>query len=289
MMKSEDFGTKMENTWCPGCPNFGILQAVKEAFAELATEGKIKAKDISVIVGIGCHAKIFDYLNVNAFYGLHGRPLPVALGIKTSNPQLTVVAFGGDGDTFAEGISHFIHNCRHNANITMLVHNNQAFSLTTGQATPTTEKGFVGPSTPSGKKEEPINPVVLALVSGATFAARGSALDPVHLKGIIKKAIEHEGFSFVDILQPCLIFHDSSSYYVKNTYKVEGNNTQDIKQAMELAKEWDYSFEEDKKVPLGVFFEIKKPTFESQWANLGKPCYLIDRKIDWQKLAEEFK
>src|SRR3989344_6617795 len=140
-MEPKDLNTKEENTWCPGCPNFVILETVKKALAELTNEGKIQIKDTAVVTGIGCHAKIFDYLNINSFYGLHGRVLPLALGIKLGNPNLTVLGFGGDGDTYAEGLEHFIHNCRYNADLTMLAHNNQVFSLTTGQFTPTTEKG----------------------------------------------------------------------------------------------------------------------------------------------------
>jgi len=288
-MEAKDFNTKGEITWCPGCPNFGIYQAVKEVLADLVNEGNIKVKDITISVGIGCHAKVYDYLGVNGFYGLHGRPLPVALGVKIANPELTVLAFGGDGDTYAEGISHFVHNCRHNANITMLVHNNQNFSLTTGQATPTSEKGFVGASTPFGEEEEPINPLALSLASGATFVARSYALDPVHLKATLKEAIEHKGFSFVDILQPCIIFHNTIPYFKDHIYKLENNNKEDLKEALDLAREWDYSFNKDKKVPIGVFYQIKKPTFEEQWSQLGKPCYLIDRKINWEKLSGEFK
>lgn len=287
-MEAKDFNTKEEITWCPGCPNFNINLAVKEVLAELVNENKIKAKDIAVAVGIGCHAKIYDYLSTSGFYGLHGRPLPVALGIKIANPELTVIGFGGDGDTYAEGIAHFVQNCRHNANITMLVHNNQNFSLTTGQATPTSEKGFVGASTPFGEGEEPMNPISLALISGATFVARSYALDQAHLKETIKEAIEHKGFAFVDILQPCLIFHNTIPYFKDHVYKLEDNNKEDLDVALKLAREWDYSFKEDKKVPIGVFYKIKKPTFEEQWS-LNNPCYLIDRKINWEKLSGEFK
>jgi len=288
-MEVKDFDTKEKNTWCPGCPNMGINQAVKLALAELVNENKIKTKDIAISAGIGCHAKIYDYINVSGFYGLHGRAIPVALGIKMGNPELTVLGFGGDGDTYAEGMAHFVHNCKHNANITMLVHNNQTFSLTTGQATPTSEKGFIGASTPSGKQEDPINPIALALASGATFVARSYALDPVHLKETIKRAIEHKGFSFVEILQPCIIFHNTIPYFKEHIYRLEGNDIQDFSKAFELSGEWDYSFNNDKRVSIGVFYEIKKSTFEDQWIRLGRPCYLMDRKLDWQKLAGEFK
>ncbi|MBI2038647.1 MAG: 2-oxoacid:ferredoxin oxidoreductase subunit beta, partial [Candidatus Nealsonbacteria bacterium] len=134
-MEPQDLNTKEENTWCPGCPNFVILETTKKALAELANEGKISIQNTAVVTGIGCHAKTFDYLDISSFYGIHGRVLPTALGIKLGNPNLTVLGFGGDGDTYAEGLDHFIHNCRYNVDIKMFVHNNQVFALTVGQPT----------------------------------------------------------------------------------------------------------------------------------------------------------
>ena len=290
-MKPDDFKTTETNTWCPGCPNFGILQSAKEALAELANEGKLSVKDTTLVSGIGCHGKIFDYMKLNGFNGLHGRVLPVCLGIKLGNPKLTVVGFGGDGDTFDEGVSHFVHACRYNANITMMVHINQVFALTTGQANAITEKGFVDGSTPLGQGEKPINSVLLALELGATFVARGYALQSPHLKEIMKKAILHKGFSYIDILQPCIVYHKHSVPYLnKNIYKLDetrdiGNSTQ----AIEKAREWDYSYEKDARVPIGVFYETEHPTFESQWPQLKQPWRLVDRKINWNNITTEFK
>ncbi|MFQ6049858.1 MAG: thiamine pyrophosphate-dependent enzyme [Candidatus Paceibacterales bacterium] len=289
-MKIQDLKTKEENTWCPGCPNFGILQASQEALVDLVNEKKIKRKNIAIASGIGCHAKIFDYLNVNAFYGLHGRVLPVCLGMKVSNPELTAIGFGGDGDTYAEGVSHFIHNCRYNADMTMIVHNNKVFALTTGQATPTSEKGFVGGSTPLGVKEEPLNPITFALISGASFVARGYALDVPHLKNLIKKAITHKGFALIDVLQPCLVHHNLIPYFQKHIYKLGKNhNTANFKTAFARAREWDYSVKGRAKIPIGVFYKIKKPTFEEEWPQLKKPWYTVKRKVNWKKTIEDFK
>lgn len=287
----EDLSTKEINTWCPGCPNFGILQAVKEAVSELVNEGKLSIKDVSMVTGIGCHAKIYDYLNLKGFYGIHGRVLPIALGIKLGNPKMTVVGFGGDGDTYAEGMEHFIHNCRFNADLTMLVHNNQVFSLTTGQFTPTTEKGFVDGSSPLGLAERPINPLILAMEAGATFVARGYALNVPHLKELMKQAIVHKGFSFIDILQPCIVYHKHSVPYLnKNVYKLdETHDINNFTQALGRAREWDYSYEKDAKVPIGVFYETERPTFESQWPQLKTPWHTIDRKINWDNIIKEFK
>ena len=289
-MKPEELGTKEENTWCPGCPNFGILNSAKEALSELANEEKLSVKNIALVTGIGCHGKIYDYLNLNGFNGLHGRVLPVCLGMKLGNPNLTVIGFGGDGDTFDEGVSHFVHACRYNADITMMVHTNQVFALTTGQANAVTEKGFVDGSTPLGQGENPINSLVLALEMGATFVARGYALQGPHLKILMKKAIAHKGFSFIDILQPCIVYHKHAMPYLnKNVYKIaETHNISDFNQALAKAREWDYSYEKDSPVPVGVFYQTSRPIFESQWPQLKTPWHTIDKKTAWSKITREF-
>ena len=227
-------------------------------------------------------------MNLSGFYCLHGRLLPTALGMRLSNPELTVFGFGGDGDTFAEGIEHFIHACRYNVNLKMLVHNNQVFALTVGQATPTSEKGFVGSANFQGKKEEPLNPLVLALVSGASFVARGYALDKTHLKDLIRRAVEHKGFAFIDILQPCVVFHNTIPYFQKNIYKLDQNyNSANLDSALKKAKEWDYCFEKDQKIPIGVFYKTEKPTLESGFPQ-EKVWYRVKRNPDWKKLIEKF-
>ena len=290
-MKAKDFDTKEENTWCPGCPNFEILAAIKEAVADLVNENKIKSKDVVTAEGIGCHAKIYDVLNLSSFYGIHGRVLPVCLGLKIGNPELTVLGFGGDGDTYAEGVSHFIHAGRYNADLTMVVHNNQVFSLTTGQATPTSEKGFAGASTPLGLNEKPINPIILALESQASFVARGYALDASHLKSLIKLAIEHKGFSFIDVLQPCIVFHNVVPYFQKNIYKLEkqNHNSDNFQEALDRAREWDYCFNKDTGVPIGIFYKKERPIFEKQWPQFKTAWYALKRKIDWKEITKEFK
>jgi len=285
-MKPEDLATKEKNTWCPGCPNFGILQAAKEAIVELNI-----AEKTAIVTGIGCHAKIYDYLNLKGFYGLHGRVLPIAFGIKLGNPDLTVIGFGGDGDTYAEGMEHFIHSCRYNADLTMMVNNNQVFSLTTGQFTPTTEKGFKGASNPLGVNENPINPLILAMEAGASFVARGYALDIPHLKDLMKKAVTHNGFAFIDILQPCIMYHKHSSAYLNNNvYKIDqSHQASDLNRALAKAREWDYSYEKETKVPVGIFYQTMRPVFQSQWSQLKKPWYKIDRKTNLSNITGEFK
>jgi len=201
----EELGTKNEVTWCPGCPNFMLLESVKRALSELIDSKKYSQKDFAMATGIGCHAKIFDYINISGIYGLHGRTIPTALGIKIGNPKLKVLAFAGDGDTYAEGMAHFVHNFRYNADMTLIVHDNQSFSLTTGQSTPTSQKGYISKGNPCGEIDSPFNPLKLALAAGATFIARTNALDIEHTKSIIKKAIEHKGFAYVEVMQRCLI------------------------------------------------------------------------------------
>jgi len=287
-MNPQDLNAKMEKTWCPGCPNFLILEAFKEAVSELENENKSRINDTAIVAGIGCHAKIFDYLDINGFYGLHGRVLPVAQGIKIANPNLTVVGFGGDGDTFAEGVAHFVHACRKNNDITMIVHDNQVFALTVGQPTPTSEKGFLDGYPGPGVQEKPLNPLALALISGASFVARGSALDKVHLKELLKKAIEHKGFSFIDVLQPCIIFHNVVPYFQKNIYKLdEMHDKASFGLALKKALEWDYCFNQDKPVPIGIFYQIQKPAFEDQLPS-EKPFYQVERRVNKEEILEEF-
>jgi len=289
-MLPQDLNTKEENTWCPGCPNFGILQSFKEAISELVNESKIKLQNTAMVTGIGCHAKLYDYLNLNGFYGLHGRVLPVALGMKVANPELTVVGFGGDGDTFAEGMEHFVHSCRYNPDLTMIVHNNQVFALTVGQSTPTSEKGYVGGFSPSGVHEQPLNPVALALVSGASFIARAYALQGAHLKEILKEAILHKGFSFVEILQPCITFHNVVPYFQKNIYQMEeGRDISDFNLAFKRSQEWDYCFDRDQKIPMGVFYKKARLIFEGQWPQYKTAWHQVERKINWQGMIKEFQ
>jgi len=244
-------------TWCPGCPNFAILNSVRTVVESLGIKDKV-----SIATGIGCHGKIFDYLDLSGIYCLHGRVLPTMLGMKLGNPNLKVIGFGGDGDTYAEGMAHFIHNCRYNADMTMIVHNNQTFSLTTGQPTPVSESSYKDKTMVKGSFGETLNPIKLALSSGCSFVARVYALDIEHVKEVLKEAINHKGFSFVEILQPCIIFHDTREVIGKNVYKMS-HDRKDMKKAMEKASGWDYN--KESKIGVGVFYQEKKKCLEEQW------------------------
>ncbi len=284
-MDVKELGTENKVTWCPGCPNNGILLAAKQAIASLVEEKKICKEDVVGVTGIGCHAKIYDYLNVNGFYGLHGRVLPVCFGAKLGNPKLRVIGFGGDGDTYAEGVSHFVHSCRYNADMTMLVHNNQVFALTTGQATPTSEEGFENDVNPGGSYDRPLNPLLLALTSGASFVARGYALDVPHFKELIKEAIMHKGFSYVDILQPCVAFHDTREFFKKNVYKLEKHDAGNFDDALEKAGEWNYSLKG--KVAVGVFYKEQRKVYEEQLPQL-RVWKDFERKVR-KGIVEDFR
>lgn len=233
----------IENTWCPGCWNFSILAAVKNI-----TKGK--EKEYAICTGIGCHAKMYDYTNTNAVYCLHGRSLPVARGIKMANPDLKVVCFSGDGDSYAEGMSHFMHSIQYDEDITLVVHDNRVFALTTGQPTPTTERGFKSKVSLQGTSLKPINPIKIALAAGCKFVARASALDIAGMQEILEKAIKHRGFSFVEIMQPCITFHNQDTAMLKEkSYKIMGKLTRE--EAMKKAEEFDY---QTGKIPIGIFY-----------------------------------
>lgn len=255
-----NLNTNAEITWCPGCGNFGILTAIKSAINELIDEG-IPKEDIVIASGIGCHAKIVDYINVNSFYSIHGRVPPTLTGMKLANKNLVAIGFAGDGDMYDEGISHLIHAAKRNTDITMIIHDNRVFALTTGQFTATSPKGFRGKSTPHGSIESPINPIKLMLTAGATFVARGYAGKPGHLKEIIKKAVRHKGFSFVEVLQPCVVFNNTYQEYNKKVYDLnaEGHNISNFEAAMKKADEWE------EKIPIGIFYETQAQVFESHF------------------------
>ncbi|MDD5621493.1 MAG: thiamine pyrophosphate-dependent enzyme [Candidatus Pacebacteria bacterium] len=270
-MKIQDLALNTKNTWCPGCTNFGIEAAFKMAVAELMEEGE-KLENFVVVTGIGCNAKIADYLKLNTLYTLHGRPVPAATGIKLANPNLKVIVFEGDGDAYDEGIEHLIHAAKKNTNITVIVHNNRLFALTTGQFTATSPKGFIGRSTPQGSTEEPFNPLALMLAGKASFVARGYALKTNHLKDLIKKGIKNEGFSFIDVLQPCISYFNNIEFYNQKVYELEGMNHdyKNFDKAWEKAREWDYG-KDAEKIPIGLFYSSFRPSYESFVEEREKP------------------
>ncbi len=241
--------------WCPGCGNFGIRNILKKTFSELGLE----PNKTVIISGIGQAAKMPHYIKTNAFHSLHGRAIPIATGVKLSNPELTVIAEGGDGDIYSEGGNHLVHAIRRNPDITVLVHDNQIYGLTKGQASPTTYPGMRTPTQPWGVFEEPLNPISMAVALDASFVARTYMGHMEKSVEIIKKAIMHRGFSVVDILHPCVVFNRLNTYewYKEHTYWMEGHDPYDRTKAFEKAIETE-------PVPLGIFHIHEKPTFEEQ-------------------------
>lgn len=276
--------TYCQNTWCPGCGDFGILKSLKEAINVLVKEGVPKEKFV-LTSGIGCHAKIVDYLNVNSFYSLHGRPISTATGIKIANPELRTIAFSGDGDSYNEGISHLIHAAKRNINITAIIHDNRNFALTTGQFTATSPKGFKGRSTPEGSIEEPFNPLELILASGATFIARGYTAKGEHLRNLIVEGIKHEGFSFIEVLQPCVSFFNIYQFYNEKVYELEEHDPNSRDKALNKIKEWDYN-SEDPKIPIGLLYKIQKPTYEEELLQ-GLIPSARKREINLKEISED--
>ncbi len=257
-MKNKSLSTSTIPTWCPGCYNFQILAGVKNAL-------KGKEKNTAIVTGIGCHGKLFDYIALPGINTLHGRVPPTCLGLKIAKPELNVLGFSGDGDAYAEGIAHLIHAARYNSNFKYFVHNNRVFALTVGQPTPVSEKGFKDKTNPKGTKTPPINPIKLMLASGASFVARVFA-DVKQVEWVTKEALKHKGFAFIEILQPCLIFHPDKGLKEK-TYMLEDeeHDKTNLEEAMKKAEEFDYnSINENTKIPLGIFYQTKKPVFEEE-------------------------
>ncbi len=281
--KKTDISTPSKITWCPGCFNNQILEGVKKFLNKQINSGKSK-DDFAIVTGIGCHGKIFDYLNLNGINTLHGRVLPTMLGIKLGNPNLNVFGFAGDGDAYAEGISHLIHAARYNSDIKYFVHNNQVFALTVGQPTPTTEQGFKDKTTPLGVKVPPLNPIALMLSAGATFVARVFA-DSKEIQWVLEEAFKHKGFAFIEILQPCIVFHPDKGYREKTYFlqsKQSNFNKSSFSQAYKKALEFDYNkITKKTKIPLGIFYQASRETFEDQLPQIE---VLKHKKISWKKI-----
>lgn len=270
--------------WCPGCGNFGILNILKQALAEL----EIPPEKLVMVSGIGQAAKIPHYLRTNIFNGLHGRSLPAATAIKAVNPELTVIAESGDGCIYGEGGNHFIHAIRRNPNITNIVHNNMVYGLTKGQASPTSQSGFKTPVQVDGVMIEPFNPIAVAIALDVSFVARAFVGDAAETKKILKRAIMHKGYALVDIFQPCVSFNKVNTYqwFKEHTYHLEdSHDPRDRKKAFERAMEKD-------KLPLGVFYlNPDKSTFEENvgvYRQNSDPLYKreIDRTKSLQNLID---
>lgn len=270
MITLDDYGD-YKTAWCPGCGNFGILKSLKQALVNC----NLAPHEILLVSGIGQAAKTPHYLNANVFNGLHGRSLPTATGARLVNPQLKVIVTTGDGCMYGEGGNHFLATLRRNIDITVLVHNNQVYGLTKGQASPTSDRGFVTKAQPHGVSAAPFNPVAAAVTMGASFVARGYTGKQQHLITVITEAIQHKGLSLVDILQPCVVFNKVNTYkwYMERCYELtDKHNPTDKQQALAKADEFDA------QIPIGIIYRQERPAaFEDQFAALANgPLYAQD-------------
>ena len=271
--------------WCPGCGDFGILNALKKALVDL---GKAP-HEVLICSGIGQAAKLPHYLRCNVFNGLHGRGLPAATGAWIANRQLTVLAVGGDGDMYGEGGNHFLHALRRNPDITLIVHDNKIYGLTKGQASPTSDQGTRTKVQPQGTVSRPLNPLALAISQKCGYVARGFAGWGDHLAGLIRDGIGHRGFSLIDVLQPCVSFNKINTYawYRERIYDMNKDPSYspgDLHGAMEKAYEWGA------RIPVGLFYQSEAPSYEDLVPEMQETA-LVDREMDietMQAIMAEF-
>jgi 2-oxoglutarate ferredoxin oxidoreductase subunit beta len=259
MVTRQDFDSPTTPTWCRGCGNYGILNAVKMALAE----NDIAPHQIVIFTGIGCGSKLPHYMNVNGYHTIHGRPVPVATGGRLANHSMHIMTVHGDGDGYGMGLSHLAHAARRNIGIVDVVQNNRIYGLTTGQYSPTSDMGMRTPTSPFGAIEHPVPPLALAITMGATFVARGYAGELRHLAWLIGQALHHRGYALIDVLQPCVTFNPNSAYdfYNPRVYKLEdaGHDPSDREAA------WALSFEWGERIPLGIFYRTEDvPAYEEQ-------------------------
>jgi 2-oxoglutarate ferredoxin oxidoreductase subunit beta len=256
VINPQDFKGHVHPDWCPGCGDFGVLNVLQRALAELGR----KTHEVMVVSGIGCSSNLPGFINTYGMHTLHGRSLPIAQGFKLANHGMTVIACGGDGDGYGIGIGHMIHAMRRNIDMTYVVMNNSIYGLTTGQTSPTSGFSMKTKSTPFGNPEMPVNPIALALSSGCGFVSRGFSGNPKHLVDVFKAAIEHKGFALVDTFSPCVTFNkvNTAQFYRDNTIEIDTkHNTSDLKAAYDLA------YRNDGHIPIGIFYRQERAIYES--------------------------
>jgi 2-oxoglutarate ferredoxin oxidoreductase subunit beta len=278
MVSIEDYGA-YETAWCPGCGNFSLLEGVKRALVMAGLE----PRNVLFVSGIGQAAKAPHYLNANVFNGLHGRSFPVATGAKLANPGLAVIVESGDGCMYGEGGNHFLAAIRRNVDVTAIVHDNQIYGLTKGQASPTSEEGMKTKTQPGGVILERFDPVAVAVAMRAGFVARSFTGAVEHLAETIRLAVAHRGFALVDVLQPCVSFNrvNNFAWYKKRCRELpSGYDPSDWTLAMKTAAEWGDT------IPIGVIYRNDRPPFESHVPALAKGP-LVGREVDRSALAAE--
>ncbi len=260
MVTIDDFASPVRPTWCTGCGNFAIWNAVKRALAKVG----LAPHQVMLVSGIGCGSKLPDYTRANGYMTLHGRTVPVATGVRLANHGLRVICTHGDGDAYAEGLGHMLHAARRNIGLVDIIQDNRIYGLTKGQYSPTSERGQKTKTSPWGAFELPVNPIALALAAGATFVARAWSGDLSHLTEVIVQALGHRGYALIDVFQPCVTFNRSYAYefYRPRVYKLQDDPNYDVTDKMaafERALEWG------DRIPIGVFYQVEdRPSYEEQ-------------------------
>jgi 2-oxoglutarate ferredoxin oxidoreductase subunit beta len=275
MVSRSDYKGTERPTWCPGCGNFGILNALQRALVEQG----FAPHEVLVVTGIGCGSKLPHYTTVNGFHSLHGRPVPLAQGARLAHHKFKIVTVHGDGDGYGEGLGHAVHAFRRNIGIVDMVQNNKIYGLTKGQYSPTSDPGKKTATSPEGALDKPVQPLALAITNGTTFVARGYAGELKHLIWLMGEALQHDGYALLDILQPCVTFNKERAYdyYKERVYKLEDEEDYDPTDrtaAWERAQEWG------DRIPLGIFYrKTGEPTYESQLPTLEEGPPLVERPV----------
>ncbi len=277
--EAKDYKSGNEPIWCPGCGDFGVLASLYDALAVY----NFDPKDVVVVSGIGCSSRLPGFLNTYGFHGVHGRALPIGMGVKLANPELNVIVTGGDGDGFAIGGGHIPHACRRNVDLTYIVMDNEIYGLTKGQISPTSPLGLDTGSTPEGSIEKPLNPIALCLIYGASFVSRAYSGKRQEMNKLIVRAIDHKGFSFIDAYSPCITFYDTYKIWPQKIVPIpEDHDTSDLMAALKLALD-------PEKMYVGIFYEKREPSLVEREDSIRK---VLKEKIgvpSMQSLFELFQ
>lgn len=272
MSTIQDF-TGYTPTWCSGCGNFSIGRAIMMSL----TEQQLKPDSTMMLFDIGCSGNMNDFVNAYAMHTLHGRSIANGIGVKLSNHKMPVLVVGGDGALYGEGGNHFLHACRGNHDMTVIVHDNRVYGLTKGQVAPTSQEGYKSKTTPDGIIENSVNALVTAVANGATFVAQGFSGNLPQLSQLITAGMQHKGFSIINVLQPCVTFNkvNTYGYYFQNAYQLKDHNPEDYWAAMQVAQQ-----PMDEKFPLGLIYQRQKPAYHERVAQLEQEALVHQNSTD---------
>jgi 2-oxoglutarate ferredoxin oxidoreductase subunit beta len=283
MYELKTYESRDDTTWCPGCGDFGILAALKQALAQL----ELAPYEVMLFSGIGCGSKLPHYIKANGYDSIHGRGLPVATGFRLVNPDLKVIQVSGDGDSYGIGGNHLLNTARRNLDIVHIVEDNQIYGLTKGQYSPTSEKGFITTTTPEGAIEVAVNPLAVALAAGATFVARGFSSDVKYLANLIAQGIMHKGYALIDVLQPCVTYNKVNT---KEWYRMRIYHVEDEPDYAPTDKEWALgkALEWGERIPTGIVYQVEQPTYEEQ-VPVWREGPLYRQPLHSPTMAEDFE